>query len=363
VAHSGSDLDRFIRRVHRRYVVLRAAEGLGLGALVGCGVGLVLLALLWWEGRTALGPSTAAVAFGAGVGLAWGVARRPRLLDTATEADRQLGLADLLGTALTAGHSRINDQPDPWAASVLAVAEARCRTLAPSAVVLNRLGARAWGGIGLATALLLTLALLAGSPADTRAARANTLDRSKGNAANIEPPAQPEHPLLVVGAPQRTAPSESDNDDRSHPTPIAAPADASAADSTSASTPHTDPDSTRSPSAGAASGTSGSGQTKPPPAPGTTPPSPTASASDHHDSPQPTANSTAGGAGASTPNPTSRQPGLTGAGSAGSAAGRETPPWQSDRWGQDVQNAREAVDSGRVPAGYRDIVRKYFERQ
>src|SRR3954454_7289371 len=176
VPHSGSDLDRFLRRVHRRYVALRAAEGLGLGALAGCGVGLVSLALLWWEGRAALGPSAAAVAFGACVGLAWGVARRPRLLDAATEADRQLGLADLLGTALTAGHHLVNDQPDPWAASVLAAAKARCRTLAPSAVALNRLAARAWGGIGLATALLLTLAMLACSPADSRAARANASD-------------------------------------------------------------------------------------------------------------------------------------------------------------------------------------------
>jgi hypothetical protein len=53
---------------------------------------------------------------------------------------------------------------------------------------------------------------------------------------------------------------------------------------------------------------------------------------------------------------------MTGRVSAGAAGARETAPWQSDRWNQDVQNAREAVDSGRVPAGYRDVVRKYFER-
>ena len=128
MAQSGSDLDRFVRRVHRRYVVLRAAEGLGLGALAGCAVGLVLLALLWWEGRGTLAPSAAAVGFGACVGLAWGIARRPRLLDAATEADRQLGLADLLGTALTAGHDLVNNQPDPWAASVLAIADARVKS-------------------------------------------------------------------------------------------------------------------------------------------------------------------------------------------------------------------------------------------
>jgi hypothetical protein len=363
VSQPGSDLERFVRRVHRRYVALRAAEGLGLGALVGCAVGGLLLALLWWEGRGSLGPSLAAVAFGACVGLAWAVARRPRLIDAAIEADRQLGLADLLGTALTAGHDRVNDRPDPWAASVLALAEARCRTLAPSMVVLNRLGARAWGGIGLATALLLTLALLAGSPADSHAARANAPDRTTTNDPAVDPSAPPEHPLLVVAGPQRTAPPESDNDDRSHPTPGAAPADPRTADVTSSPGPTGDPQSSHSSSAEASAGTNGSGQTRPPAAQPLSASSASPNPSEQHDPRPSKANATAAGAGSSARDPASRAPGMTGNASAGSPSGQNAPPWQSDHWGQDVQQAHQAVDSGRVPAAYRDVVRKYFERE
>jgi hypothetical protein len=364
MSRPGSQLDRFVRRVHRRYVMLRAAEGMGLGALIGTAVGAVLLALLWWEGRSALGPSMAAVGFGALVGLVWGVARRPGLPDAATEADRQFGLADLLGSALGAGHGSVNGEPDPWAASLLAVAEARCRTLAPSAVVLNRLGARAWGGIGLATALLLTLALLAGSPGDTRAARANTPDRTANGEAANEPSAQPEHPLLVAVGPQRAAPAESDNDDRSHPTPGAAPPDPNATDATNTPDAHADPRSTKSPTGESAGGTTGSGQTKPPGAQPLGAPQPPAASPSPGNDPRPTkANNTAGGAGRAATGPSSQPPGMTGTASAGSPSPRNTPPWESDRWGQDAQQAREAIDHGRIPPEYRDVVRKYFEHE
>jgi hypothetical protein len=363
MSRPGSQLDRFVRRVHRRYLMLRAAEGMGLGALIGTAVGAMLLALLWWEGRAALGPSMGAVGFGALAGLVWGVARRPRLLEAATEADRQFGLADLLGSALVAGHGSVNGRPDPWAASLLALAEARCRTLAPSTVVLNRLGARAWGGIGLATALLLTLALLAGSPGDTRAARANAPDRSANVEAASEPSAQPEHPLLVVAGPQRAAPAESDNDDHSHPTPGAAPPDPNATDAANTPDAHAGPHSTESPTGESAGGTSGSGQTKPPTAqPLSAPQPPAANESPVNDPRASKANTPAGGAGGAASASGSHAPGMTGTASAGSPSPRNTPPWQSDRWGQDAQQAREAIDSGRVPASYRDVVRKYFER-
>jgi hypothetical protein len=47
---------------------------------------------------------------------------------------------------------------------VIATADARCRTLAANDVILNRFGGRAWGGIGLAAALVLTLGLMSANP-------------------------------------------------------------------------------------------------------------------------------------------------------------------------------------------------------
>src|SRR5207247_1177225 len=108
--------------------------------------------------------ATGTIVLGAIIGLTWGLARRPRLIDAAMTADRQLQLADLLATALAVG-----SDVDPWARAVVAVADQRCRSLSPDAVVLRRFGGRAWGGIGLATALVLTIGALSSAPADSPA--------------------------------------------------------------------------------------------------------------------------------------------------------------------------------------------------
>src|SRR5688500_16789163 len=103
-------LRRFLRAVHRRYVLLRVVERVGLGVLAGCGVALVLIAVLVWRGRTAWAPPLWCLAVGAAAGLAWGIWSRPARLTAAAEADRQLGLDELLGTALT-----LRGAGDPWA--------------------------------------------------------------------------------------------------------------------------------------------------------------------------------------------------------------------------------------------------------
>ncbi len=157
-----SDLERFVRTLHRRLVVVRAAEAAGLGALAGCGAAVLLIPLLVWRGQPPMLPAAAMVLLGAAGGLMWSLSRRPSRLDAAMEADRQLDLADLLGTAISAGGGRTSN--DPWQRTVVALAEARCRRHKPSEVLLNRFGARAWGGIGLAAALVFTLAALPGFP-------------------------------------------------------------------------------------------------------------------------------------------------------------------------------------------------------
>src|SRR3712207_358729 len=112
-------LDRFLRAVHRRHVVLRLLECAGGGLLAACAAGGVLVALLLWQGRPALAPAVWTLGLGCALGVGWGVVRRPGALQAAMEADRQLRLAGLLGTALLLRQKT----QDPWAASVLAVAE------------------------------------------------------------------------------------------------------------------------------------------------------------------------------------------------------------------------------------------------
>ena len=176
--HSGSDLDRFLRRVHRRYVALRGG-GVGAGRTGGVWRRAGPAGAALGEGRAALGPSAAAIAFGRASD--WR-GESPAGRDCSMPRRKPTGNSGwpISWHRAHRRHLLVNDQPDPWAASVLAVAEARCRTLGPSAVVLNRLGARAGAASGWRRPCCLTLALLAGSPADTRPARAITSDRTAG---------------------------------------------------------------------------------------------------------------------------------------------------------------------------------------
>jgi len=104
------------------------------------------------------------LAAGSAVGALFGLLRRPALFDTAMVADRQLALAELLGTAF---HAR--GKTDEWSSAVIALADQRCRQLSPSSLVLRRLGSRAWGGIGLSAALAIAIALMGTSPVSHQA--------------------------------------------------------------------------------------------------------------------------------------------------------------------------------------------------
>ncbi len=186
------DLDRFLRAVHRRWVAVRVAEAMGVGVVIGSALALMVLPIVLWRGEPAMPVVWMTTGIAAFVGMIAGVIRRPDVMSAAAEADRQLDLADLLSTALA---MRECSAEDPWAALVVATAGARCRTLAPSAVIVNRFGGRAWGGIGLATALVLTLGLLSADPRQSAAvARLNddgaisdevTPFRAKGPSASV----------------------------------------------------------------------------------------------------------------------------------------------------------------------------------
>jgi hypothetical protein len=115
-------------------------------------------------------------------GSIWGLMRFPTTFAAASEADRQLGLSDLLGTILLAGPS-----DDPWHRAIAAMAEERCSRLHPRDLIVAKLGFRAWSGVGLSAALLMTLSLLSAHPSDLRADATDAIDAPPDAVALADP--------------------------------------------------------------------------------------------------------------------------------------------------------------------------------
>ena len=342
------EFEQFIRRVHRRYLVLRILECAGLGVLGGCAAAAPLLAIALWRGYPPLPLAVSALAVGAAAGLLWGLTTRPTPLAAAMEADRQLGWADLLSSALTTRQTN----GDPWIAAVAAAADAHCRAAAPSSVILNRLGARAWGGVGLAAALVIVLGLLPTYAIPTRA------DEQASNPINPFAQRQsPEAESFARATPtgRRTPPQQEPIDDS---------ASRMGAD---ASDPQTQDHNNQNAgnSAAAHQGTSSdpSGQ-------GTG-----AAHSDIRSSSSPAlhpdatharaignGNKASGGAGESASHPRAGQDAAAGSAAAASPE-KYAPPWSSSQWPQRVRQAQTLLDRGQVPDSYRDVVREYFDRR
>src|SRR5262245_23701437 len=87
--------------MRRRWIVWRALEWAGICAFAAAVMGILLVPVLVWRGVDAIEPALMLLGIGAACGLLAGLTRRPTLLRTAIEADRQLGLADLLSTVIT----------------------------------------------------------------------------------------------------------------------------------------------------------------------------------------------------------------------------------------------------------------------
>ena len=151
----------YISAVRRRILIIRLAESIALSIALASIAGLILIPILWYRGQSAVPLAEALIVLGCAVGLIRGISRRPTRLDAAIEADRQLKLHDLLGTVLTLERCQ---SPADWQISMAALADHRCRSLHPSAIIASRLGLRAWTGVGVLTALLITCALLTTRP-------------------------------------------------------------------------------------------------------------------------------------------------------------------------------------------------------
>jgi hypothetical protein len=340
-----SQLDRFVSAVHRRMFLLRAAERLGLCLLGGCVVLFILMPILIWRSQatTELALITSGASLLAGV--VWSLTSRPTKLAAAMEADRQLKLHDLLGTALllkqTSSRSEIEQ-------TVLSQADIRSSQFSPSAVVLHRLGARGWGGIGLAVALVIGLSLM-GPDSSRAAARASLtprswqdveLDNQNSNATHLLQTPDMRRPKVDTGT-DDTDPLKSNMPD-SNPSTVAAEHTTEA--------PPSDP-------GVATEGTGGgAGQSTAKSDPGKSE-DPTASGSSKNGTP---GNETAGGGGTSIDNGSAA--GKSGHTAAPGKAHKPAPVWQSQSWPADQESARSAIRSGQIPDAYRDLVRDYFER-
>ena len=319
---------------------------MGLGVLAACAAALPLVIILLWRGMPAMGIVVVALSVGAAAGVVRAIIVRPTAIAAAIEADRQLGWADLLSSAMMV---RSAAPADPWAAAVRAEADARCRAVSPSAVILHRLGARAWGGIGLAAALVLALGIVPTFVAPTLADQQQNVIRNPLDAFSEGPEAPRSRTGRVA---HRTHTQEEPQDDRAsrmngveQPPPTAGQRDASADGNAQPSNDATDP-------SGRGTGASQSKN------PNSANHLLTASGTQAHP-PAGGTHAAAGSGQASSQTPS----GLDASGeSAGrSEASQSAPPWATSHWAADSQRADAAVESGRIPDSYRDVIRAYFE--
>ena len=333
---------RFVNAVRRRMRVVRALEGMGVGALAGSVIGLLVMGVLIWRGDESRLVGAAMVALGATIGLAWGAMLRVNPLSAAMQADRQLGLRDLLGTALCARNS-----DDPWARSVVAIAAHRCADLNPRQVLLNRLGARAWGGIATAAMLALAVAALAPQAAPTLANDAGRSFIAARDLDRLEAAAPPALPRTAPQAPARPA-------DRDRPTAIPMhsddPADATPQNASVESPHHTEIANPQ----GAGGGEGHTDTAHDPQRLAITP------SQGSHD-PENGIPGDTGDAGHVTRD---SEPGdIDPLGSHVAAdPGAPIAPWMADNWNATRRAAMDAIQEDQIPAEYRDLVRAYFSR-
>jgi len=236
------------------------------------------------------------------------------------------------------------DASAPWRDAVLAMAEDRCRSLRPNAVIVHRLGLRAWSGVGILSGLLLAVGVLITQPQASSAgfstSRAfDSAGVSQNTAGNIASTARPAGDNSLNESSPRSFPSNR-------------PETNSDAKSSTANGHSKDSHNT--------GGSSGNG--------GGLAITPTKSSGGPllTDAAGPSMNSQSGdsatGAGRETEsgNPSAK----SGNGTATGAAGNHTvPPWQTDQWPADSAAAQDAIRQGSVPDADADLVRDYFKRE
>jgi hypothetical protein len=346
---AGSTMLAFLRRAHRRRVAWRGVEGAGIGGLIGAAVAAATVALLALRGATGNVMSACVVlmSLGALAGMLASLYRLPSLLDTAIDVDRQLGTPDLLSSALAMlDRSAFSDAA--FADTILACAELRVRDVTLARLVAQRLGPRAWGGIGLAVAGVFTVAMMVASPNLSSAAASGKA------AAQTSREARRDSNLTLPSSGKSSA--QPDARQSEQPTPASGAQDELSEDSRIASLDRAASDaSAHSHGSADATGSGRSGDDtrgeRRDPAMASSPASPPAPGAPRA--------SSAGGNGVAT---TDAMPGTPSRGVVRSNSVLPPPPWRSSSWDNDRARALEAIQRGAVPDRYRQIVRDYFNR-
>lgn len=338
-------LTRFVHRLHRRLILLRLLESAAIGLACAAVLAVLVLPVLLMSEKPALPVVTALLPLGAMIGILWRMLRRPGVIDAASEADRQLRLADLLTTAwMIARNERTPD--DPFERAVLLSADARAAGLSPSSIVLNRLGARAWAGVGLTSALAITLTLLSANPIVSQA------DAMRQVALNdITSPlkeSSDRSSSSMTGS--RSAPIVADHPSQEengfNPARRTTQVAGAGSDSTSDQAQAADPS-----GSGGGAGTSRSQPDKP-----------LANTSSASADPKGTGSTPGGGGGALSASGVSND-GSSSLSAGAARADRAVPPWMAPGWSASRSEAANAVRSGSVPAQYHDLIRSYFDRE
>lgn len=320
-----SQFDRFVSAVHHRAVVMAIVERVGLALAVAAGVACLLAMVAGWR-SVDVWPIVMAI-FGVSVvvGIAWGVIRRPTMLDAVMQADQQLQLADLLSSAL------LSTSGD-FGLAVRVMADRACGKHSPSEVMLARYGVRAWSGIGLAWATVIVVGLLAGNGATSRAEeKGSLLINGMLRASEISSdPFSSESARRDVRTPGGR---EAASDGRSQ---LGGPADPKQNSATAASSQGKSM--TPANEGGQESGSTGQSSVDPTRTALSTNANPTS----------PLGTIPGGGDGASSASPAGLGESSTGR-VAARPADRSAAPWSSDRWPTDRDAALHAVQTGQIP--------------
>jgi hypothetical protein len=342
-------VDRFLRKLLRRKWGLRIAEGAGTGVAIAAAGGMALVAVIYPRHQSAEAAVEGLIVLGLAVGAAVGMARRPKTLLVATEADRQLHLPELLSSAAMLPVAGATDAVDRAMRQLLAERAAeQCGTKPARRIRLRRWGINRWTAIALAAGVALLLGTLT-SPHAPPAPAADDANRSVAVAGSDDAP------LVTLEDSPASRHIEMNPDE---PVNGGQPLGSFANVSEPPSTPpagggdHSPPSPTGEHS-GNGNG-SGSAHSTVDQSPAFTSPeiSPLASSSGG-------SGVNGGGAGPAAMAPSGHDAG------AGGGAGRtvdsdHAPPWQSIGWAAEAEAARRQVDAGQIPAAYRDLVRDYF---
>lgn len=334
-----TQLRAFLQVVHRRRLWCRAVETVALSLLVGCGFAVVFTVALWMQDRPALPIALASICIAAICGAAISTIRRASLAESTIELDRKLETRDLLCTALALStrQVRVYGALDAdIAAEIVRLAEARCRNVSASQIILPRVSARGLAGVALCVVSSLTLAALTSAPRTSIARSGDSVRARISGTHSVNEPA-------ATGS---TAPRTQSRGSQVEPTG--------------------DPTRTiDSPAAGAPSAMVGPGG----PRDGDSTGGGTGSAKSDDARSTALTNSRAGNQPATgVPESGRGAPDrLAATGSNSSASARpggtlRTPPWESRSWALDRATAIQSVESGAVPDAYRDLVRDYFSR-